>query len=192
MSLRRALVIAIVLSALPASGSAQQAGSKLWIVAGGGSSTVRGDCQTCEDDYPYRHGGSVLGNIGMRVSPRVDVGAEVLWVPVDTAAGQIRVTHVDAVGQFRPWKTRGFFLKTGAGMGFARNWIDTLGSDAINQKGLSVVIGGGWVFRAEQRVAFQFFASQHALGLGDLQTEHAVVNDVMGNYWTIGGAIVFR
>jgi hypothetical protein len=185
-------VIGCAISMLPAICQAQNADSKLWIVAGGGSTTVRGDCQTCEEDYPYRHGASVLGNIGYRVSPRVDLGAEILWAPVETESGQIRATHFDAVVQFRPWRSHGFFLKTGAGMAFVRNWIDTLGPDAINSKALSVVIGGGWAFRAEQRVGFQVFASQHALALGDLQTAHAEVPDVMGNTWTIGGAIVFR
>jgi hypothetical protein len=192
MMRRRAFVVALMICALPALAGAQNADSKLWIVAGGGSTTVRGDCQTCEEDYPYRHGGSVLGNIGYRVSPRVDVGGEILWAPVETASGQIRATHFDAVTQFRPWRSHGFFLKTGAGMAFVRNWIDTLGPDAINSKALSVVIGGGWEFRAEQRVGFQVYASQHALALGDLQTAHAEVSDVMGNAWTIGGAIVFR
>ena len=77
-------------------------------------------------------------------------------------------------------------------MAFVRNWVDTLGPDAINSKALSVVIGGGWAFRTNQRVGLQFFAAQHALALGDLQTAHADVPDVMGNSWSIGAAIVFR
>ena len=177
---------------LPAIGAAQNNVSSLWIVAGGASTTVRGDCQTCEEDFPYRHGGSVLGNIGVRINPRVDVGGEILWAPIETASGHIRATHFDAIAQFRPWNSHGFFLKAGAGMGFVRNWIDTLGPDAIDQKALSVVIGGGWAFRPEQRVGFQLFATQHALALGDLQTAHESVQDVMGNYWSIGAAIVIR
>lgn len=192
MSRGSLLVVACMLSAVPAPCRAQGTASKLWVVAGAGSTTVRGDCQTCEEDYPYRHGGSVLGDVGYRVSPRMDVGGEILWAPIETASGRIRATHVDAVAQFRPWRTHGFFLKGGAGMGFVRNWIDTLGPDAINSKALSVVIGGGWAFRADQRVGFQIFATQHALALGDLQTAHTEVSDVMGNYWSIGGAIVFR
>lgn len=193
MSRRGVFVIACAMSLLPAICHAQNADdSKLWLVIGGGSTTVRGDCQTCEEDYPYRHGGSVTGNIGYRIGPKVDFGAEILWAPIETASGRIRATHFDAVAQFRPWRTHGFFLKSGAGMGFVRNWIDTLGSDAINQKALSVVIGGGWVFRPEQRVGLQLFAMQHALALGDLQTAHESVQDVIGNYWTIGAAIVIR
>jgi hypothetical protein len=189
---RRLFLVVFALMAWPSSGFAQNAGSKLWIVAGGGSTTVRGDCQTCEDDYPYRHGGSILANVGYRVTPRVDVGGEMLWTSTDTAAGRIRAAHVDMITQFRPWSGHGFFLKTGAGMAFVHNWIDTLGPDAINQKALSVVIGGGWAFRTEQRLGFQLFAAQHALALGDLQTAHGEVNDVMGNYWSLGAAIVIR
>ena len=177
----------------PAVSRAQEAGgSRLWIVAGGASATVRGDCQTCEEDYPYRHGGSILANFGYRANPRMDVGAEIFWVPLETASGTLNTTHIDAVAQFRPWRTHGFFMKGGAGMAFVRNWVDTLGSGAINSKALSIVVGGGWAFRTEQRVGFQLFASQHAGALGDLKTADSDVPDVMGNYWSIGAALVFR
>jgi hypothetical protein len=186
---------AIVVSALllvPAVCAAQQEPSRLWLVAGAASATVRGDCQTCEEEYPYRHGGSILVDAGYRVNPRMNVGAEFFWVPSETDFGTLNSTHVDAVAQFRPWATKGFFVKGGAGMAFVRNWVDTLGSGAINSKALSVVIGTGWIFRADKRVAVELFASQHAGALGDLQTGASDVPDVMGNYWSIGAALVFR
>ena len=99
--------------------------SRLWLVAGGAFSTLRGDCQTCEEDYPYRHSGSVLANLGYRVTNRMDAGLEVFWMPVETEAGNIRATHFDAIAQFRPWSSQGFFVKGGAGMAFIRNWVDT-------------------------------------------------------------------
>ena len=106
------------------------------------SATVRGDCQTCEEDFPYRHGPGILANAGYRVNPRMDVGAEIFWVPLETASGTLNTTHIDAIAQFRPWRTHGFFIKGGAGMGFIRNWVDAIGPGAINSKALSVVIGG--------------------------------------------------
>ena len=72
----------------------------------------------------------------------MDVGAEVFWMPMTTAAASAR--RIDAVAQFRPWASQGFFLKGGAGMAFVRNWVDASGPDPINSKALSVVIGGGW------------------------------------------------
>jgi hypothetical protein len=47
--------------------------SRAWVVVGAGSVTVRGDCQTCEEDYPYRSGGTILGNVGYRVNERADI-----------------------------------------------------------------------------------------------------------------------
>jgi len=166
--------------------------SRMWIVAGGTSATVRGDCQTCEEDFPYRHGPGILANAGYRVNPRMDVGAEIFWVPLETASGTLNTTHMDAVAQFRPWRTHGFFIKGGAGMAFIRNWVDAIGPGAINSKALSVVVGGGWAFRVEKHVGFELFASQHAGALGDLQTVAGDVPDVLGNYWSIGAALVFR
>ena len=166
--------------------------SSLWVVAGGAFATVRGDCQECEQDFPYRHSGAVLVDVGYRVNPRMDVGAEVFWMPIDTSQGTIRTTHIDAVAQFRPWASQGFFLKGGAGMAFVRNWVDTLSPDSFNEKGLSVIIGGGWAVRPTSRLGLQFFATQHAFALGDLQASQGLINDVIGNRWSAGAAIVIR
>jgi hypothetical protein len=180
-------------SAQPVSGPADRTqASNLWLTAGVASATVRGDCQTCEEDFPYRHAGSVLANIGYRVNDRMDVGAEVFWMPVDTTAGQIRTTHLDAVAQFRPWTSKGFFLKGGAGLAFVRNWVDVIGSASIDSKALSVIIGAGWAFRPRERIGVQVFGSQHVAALGDLQTPEENVPDVVGNFWSIGVAVVIR
>ena len=180
--------------ATPQAPSSQTAGgaSNVWFVAGAAFATMRGDCQTCEEDFPYRHAVAVLVDLGYRANPRMDVGVEVYWMPIDTSQGNIRTTHIDAVAQFRPWQTRGFFFKGGAGMAFVRNWVDTLGPGAINSKALSVVIATGWAFRPDKRVGWQLFASQHAAALGDLQTSTGDVPDVIGNYWSVGAALVFR
>jgi hypothetical protein len=166
--------------------------SRAWLVAGGAFAVIRGDCQTCEDDFPYRHAGGLLADAGYRVTPRMDVGAEVFWTSTGTASGHLRATHLDAVAQFRPWASKGFFVKGGAGMAFVRNWVDATGPDAINSKALSVVIGAGWVFRPAGRLGLQVFGTQHATALGDLQTADGDIGDVMGNSWSIGAAIVIR
>lgn len=179
--------------ARPAAAAAPEAGaSNLWLVAGGSFSTLRGDCQTCEEDYPYRHSGSLLVNVGRRATSRMDVGFELLWMPVETASGQIRTTHIDVVAQFRPWASQGFFLKGGAGMALLRNWVDVNGPESIRSKALSVVIGGGWAFRPAERVGYQFFATQHAAAVGDLKTAGDDIQDVMGNFWSLGAALVIR
>lgn len=195
--LRAAVFAALALACFPADGSAQDATvppgeSRLWLVAGGAFSTIRGDCQTCEEESPYRHAGSVLGDIGYRVNPRMDVGAEMMWMPVDTEDGRIRTTHIDAIAQFRPWLSKGFFLKGGAGMAFVRNWVTSIGPEPINSKALSVVIGAGWVFRPSSRVALQVFGTQHAGALGDLQTSQGGIPDFMANYWSLGAGLVIR
>jgi hypothetical protein len=196
--MRRFYALALLLALAPAEAAAQPASvpsplpSRLWLAAGGASATLHGDCQTCEADYPYRHGGSVLGNAGYRVNHRMDVGGEVFWVPMSTAQGNINTTHFDAVAQFRPWATQGFFMKGGAGMAYVRNWVDTISSEPINSKALSLVIGAGWEFTPVPRIGFQVFGSQHVAALGDLTTADGDIPDVVGNFWSIGAAIVFR
>jgi hypothetical protein len=164
----------------------------LWIVAGGAFATLRGDCQTCEQDFPYRHSYALLADVGYRANARMDVGAELYWMPIDTSQGNIRTTHIDAVAQFRPWSSKGFFIKGGAGMAFVKNWVDLLGPDSFNEKGLSVVIGAGWVVRPTKRVGLQVFGMQHAFALGDFQASQGQVQDVIGNRWSLGAGMVIR
>jgi hypothetical protein len=193
--MRRLFAVVVVLALAPAEAAAQASSalpSRLWLTAGGASATLHGDCQTCETDYPYRHGGALLVNGGYRVNPRMDVGAELFWVPIDTNQGNIRTTHFDAVAQFRPWASQGFFMKGGAGMAYVRNFIDIFGSEANSSKALSLVIGGGWEFRGRGRFGFQLFASQHVGALGDLRTAEGDIPDVVGNFWSVGAAIVIR
>jgi hypothetical protein len=170
----------------------QPTASRLWLTAGGAFAALRGDCQTCEEDFPYRNSGSILANVGYRANDRMDVGAEVFWMPVDTADGRIRTTHIDAVAQFRPWGSQGFFVKGGAGMAFIRNWVDAIGPGAINSKVWSVVIGTGWEFRWTERLGLQVFGAQHVGAIGDLQTAEGDIPDVVGNFWSLGVAVVIR
>lgn len=193
-TLRRALLAWLLAAMVPAAAHAQAhaPAGRLWIVGGTAFGTIRGDCQECEQDFPYRHSGGLVGDIGYRVTSRMDVGADVFWMPFETAAGRIEGTHLDAVAHFRPWESRGFFIKGGAGMAFVRNWVTDSAPDPINSKALSVLIGGGWTFHADRRVGVELFAEQHVAALGDLQLGSQTIPDVTGNSWALGVAIVIR
>ena len=166
--------------------------SRLWIVAGGASGTLRGHCQNCEQDFPFRHGGALVGNAGYRVNSRMDVGADVFWMQWKNESGRIRATAVNGVAQFRPWESKGFFVKGGAGMAFVRNWVQTMGPNPDDQKALSVMLGGGWEFNPAGPLGLQLFAMQHVGALGDLQTANGPIADVSANFWSLGAAIVIR
>ena len=70
--------------------------------------------------------------------------------------------------------------------------VDAIGPDAINSKNLSVVIGAGWVLRPTARLGFQLFGAQHVSAIGDLQTSADDIPDVVGNFWSLGAAVVIR
>jgi hypothetical protein len=169
--------------------------SKLWIVAGGAATTLRGDCQTCEEPGPYVHTGSVFGNVGRRINDRMDAGAEFVWTrAAPPSRAYIRSTLIAAVAQFRPWQTRGFFLKGGMGMTLVRNWVYD-GSEqlpAVTSKALGLTYGAGWVFRRHSRAGLQIAGTQHVAALGDFETSAGPVENVVGNFWSIGAAVVIR
>jgi hypothetical protein len=195
-------LVAIVLFGLTASAAAAQdapaassnEGRRPWIVIGGGSTTLLGDCTDCAADT-YFHSASIIGHAGVSINRRTDFGAEVLWVPETLSTGdRIRATFFMASVQFRPWSTRGFFLKAGSGMAFLRNWLDVFEetSPPIRSKAFALGYGAGWEWRTRGRMGVQMFGTQHAAALGDLQTSERTAENVMGNFWSAGAAIVIR
>ncbi len=185
--------------ATPATVSEANPPSKMWLVLGGTSTTLRGDCQedcVAHGTGDYLHAGSVLAIAGTRVNRQMDVGAEVSWVPATTGDGTpVRTTFLLATAQFRPWDTQGFFVRGSVGMAFVRNFVyDGTGTlPPITSKALGLGYGAGWAFRRANRVGFQAFGAHHAAALGDFQTAGGVIaTDVIGNFWSIGAAIVIR
>jgi hypothetical protein len=163
-------------------------------MAGIFSTTSLGDCTACED-LLYRTAPGLLASGGWTLNPRTDLGAEVLWVGSNTtSADRIRVTFLLASVQFRPWQTRGFFLRTGAGMAFVHNVILSLeGEDAaFRSKAFALDLASGWEWRLWRHGGVQLAGAMHVAALGDLQTSERTVENVMGNFWSLGGAVVFR
>ena len=212
MTTRGVIVMAFALACLaPVSAPAQVAApavdpaaapaaepSRLWLVLGGAATTLRGDCQ---EDCPahgtgaYLHTGSVLGIAGYRLSPHMDVGVEVSWVPATLVTGDhSRATFLMGAAEYKPWAARGFFLKAAVGMAFVRNFpYDADGTlPPATSKGLGFSYSAGWTIRQHKRLGLQLFGSQHVAALGDFQTSAATINDVIGNFWSAGAAIVSR
>ena len=91
-------------------------------------------------------------------------------------SGTIQAVALDGVAQFRPWISKGFFIKGGAGMAFVRNWVKTVGPHPDDSKALAVLFGTGWEFNPKGRLGLQLFATQHVGALGDLQTASGQVD----------------
>ena len=180
-------------AAAPSEGTAADR-SRLWLVLGTAATTFRGDCQECEQPTPYRHTESFSGAIGRRITPRMDAGVEVLWVPANADTGGIRATFIMAAAQFRPWESRGFLLKVGMGMTLVRNFVydGTTRQPPVTSKALGLGYGAGWVFWPHSRAGLQILGTQHVAALGDFQTSTGPVENVVGNFWSIGAAVVIR
>lgn len=190
------LGIAMVLWLVPAISAAQDS-ARPWIVAGGAATTVLASCEDCVDDpATYLHTGSVLVNAGRAINPRTDLGAELLFVASSTSAqDRIRVTFLMGSVQFRPWQSKGFFVKGGAGMAFVNNWILTMptGDDSgIRSKAFGLGLASGWEWRVSRHVGAQAIGAMHVAALGDLEVARGTVDNVMGNFWSVGAAIVLR
>jgi hypothetical protein len=193
-----ALCAGTLMCLAPAFASAQDSRPRAWIVAGGVSTSTLSSCEDCvEDPATYRHTGSVLVNLGGSINARADLGAELLLVvPASDAENRIRVTFLMASVQFRPWQSKGFFVKGGAGMAFVRNWIltvdDTDTDTGIRSKAFALGLGSGWEWRFSRHVGAQVLGAMHVAALGDLEIARGTVENVMGNFWSVGAAIVVR
>jgi hypothetical protein len=98
--------------------------------------------------------------------------------------------------QFRPWRSAGFFVKAGAGFAFVRNWVVDLETTGESPPFISAAfglgIGAGWEWRTSRRFGAQIFGSQNVATLGDLDTGTTIADNVIGNFWSVGAAIVIR
>ena len=187
------LVLSSGVAAAQTAPSSSSTGWQPWIVVGGSSTTLLGDCTDCPADT-YVHDGGVLAIVGTPLTPRTDIGGQLFWVPSSSAAGEpINTTYVMGTFQFRPWGSSGFFVRLSSGMAFVRNWVvDTDTSTSFTSKAFALEIGGGWEWRFGRRFGTQVFGSQHVAALGDLQGSTQRVENVMGNFWSVGGGIVIR
>ncbi len=176
----------------PTHGPGQEDGSRVWVVVGGTWTVLQGDCRTCSHASPYHQRGSLLSKIGFRVNSRMHAGAEVFWIPAGPDPDQrMRTTSVSAVAQFRPWASSGFFVNGGMGMARVRNWVYN-DEPSVTAKALAMSISAGWEFRRAHRLGFEVFGSQRVTALGDLVTAQGPVENIVGNYWSIGAAVVLR
>ena len=204
----RLLVALLILGAAPLEAVAQTTPvppstvSRFWIVGGGGFSVARAGCTDpaapCDPSGLFANSRSILLDAGLRVSPKVDAGVEMLWVstPVDGEA-PIRTTFILGVGQLRPWDQFGFFLRAGMGISFAGNGLySPIGrrlAPPFTTNALGLTYGTGWIVGWNRRRALQINATHHVAAIGELTTTSGEsVKNIVANYWTIGAAVVLR
>ncbi len=171
---------------------------RVWIVAGPGFSAARAGCPKCDEDGVYANSYSFLVDAGLSVNQRVDVGIELAWVNLDVdGSSHIRTTFILGVAQFRPWVDRGLFLRAGMGLGIAGNGLfSPIGpplAPPYTTNALGIVYGVGWEFKVARRWGIQVHGLHHVAALGELTTVDGTrIKNVVGNYWTVGGAVVIR
>jgi hypothetical protein len=205
--LGRSLTVATMLVAgftmLPARVEAQSGpaapsqASSLWLTAGGGFSSQKGDCSSCTGDVVYVKSGNLVIDIGARGNSQLDGALELIWAPSKMRTGDdLRVTFLMGVGQYRPLKNHGFFVKGGMGVAFVRNWVIDVTNDvtpAFTTNAMALTYGAGWEVRSRGRFGLQVFGTHSVVALGDLTvTGGSTAEDVIGNVWTFGASIVIR
>jgi len=200
--LRRALVMSALMvaaAAAPVCAQDTQAPSELppptgaWLGAGLGYGAFRTDCSNCARDDLYSNGGGLMVSGGVVANGRLDAGGEIFWASTAIDAGDYRAAFLLGVAQFRPWKTRGFYLKGGLGLAFIRASITVDDRTTTStQKGLGVHYGAGWVFARERRVSFAPFGGHYVASLGDIPTAGGVAENPVSNVWFAGVTVFLR
>ena len=167
--------------------------SRGWLGVGLGYAAFRTDCTNCERDDLYSTGGSLMVSGGVAVNDRVDAGGEILWASTAFDGGEYRASFLLGIVQFRPWKTRGFYLKGGLGLAFVRASITVDGQTTESKpKGLGVHYGAGWMFGRGRRVSFAPFGGHYVASLGDIPTAGGVAENPVSNVWFAGVTVFVR
>lgn len=58
--------------------------------------------------------------------------------------------------------------------------------------GCRLTYGAGWTLQHTRRLGSQVCGAQHVAALGDFQPGGVNVENVVGNFWSVGAAIVIR
>ena len=165
---------------------------------GGGYTSQKGDCSNCTPgEVIYVKSGDLIIDVGFRGNAQLDAAVELTWAPSKMRTGDdIRVTYLMGVGQYRPLKNHGFFVKGGMGVAFVRNWVFDVTNDvtpAFTTNAMALTYGAGWEVRSRGRFGLQVFGQHNVVALGDLTvTGGLTAEDVIGNMWTLGASIVIR
>jgi hypothetical protein len=171
---------------------------RMWIVAGVGYAAARAGCTTCDPEGVVTQSYPILVDAGVRVTPRVDAGIELYWVRLKVnGEDPIQTTFVLGLVQMRPWVERGLFVRADMGIGIAGNGLFNPAGPVLappyTTNALAINFGVGWEFKVNRRFAVQVHGLQHVAALGELTTEAGErIRNVVGNYWTVGVAIVIR
>jgi hypothetical protein len=182
----------------PANPPHQSLWSKSWIAVGTGYAAARAGCATCDREGVVTKSYPILVDAGVKVTPRVDAGLELYWVRLKVNdEDPIQTTFILGVVQMRPWVDRGLFLRAGMGIGIVGNGLFNPNGPALappyTTNALAINFGVGWEFKVSRHFGFQVHGMQHVAALGELTTEAGErIRNVVGNYWTIGAAIVIR
>ena len=193
-----AIAPAPVYAQQPTPAPASPLAPRFWLVAGGGFAAARAGCADCDLGGVYMQSYSILVDVGVRVTPRVDAGVELYFVPIQVEGEKpIRTTFVLGVMQMRPWVERGFFVRAAMGIGIAGNGLYNPAGPPLpppyTTNAIGVAFGVGWEHRFNRRWGVEAHAMQHIAGLGELTTSSGeVIRNVVGNFWTVGVGIVIR
>jgi hypothetical protein len=194
--------IALSAAALPAFAQATTAaapasapsGSKgFFLGAGGGYASFRSDCENCEHEDVYTGGRGFMVDAGWTVNEKFEGGAEFFTAVSGADSNTYRTSYILGVGQFRPWKAYGFYLKGGFGMVRFKGTFTVEGQHGtMSSQGLGVTYGAGWVFGRGRRVSFAPFGAQYVATLGDITMPGVTFANAVSNAWMAGVMVFFR
>ena len=180
-------------SAWAQGGQTVQPSKKWWFGAGAGYMSFRSDCENCEHGDTYTSGRGFLVDAGLTLNEKFDGGAEVFTAVSGDDLNHYRTTYALAIGQFRPWRGHGFFLRGGFGMVFFRGDFAIDGQSAeVSSRGLGVSYGAGWIIGRERRVSFAPFGAQYVATLGDVALPEGSAANAVSNAWMLGVVVLFR
>lgn len=174
-------------------GTAQPQGSRWWAGGGGGFLAGRADCTNCESNPPFGNGSALLFHGGLRVTERLLVGGEIFSTGRTSNGTNLRDTYLLGIAQYRPFRTHGFFLKGGYGMGFIKDAFTVEGvEETARTSGIGLMYGVGWVFREGSRLSFAPVAAQYVTTVGDVPAAAGTAQNVVVNSWFVGAVLMVR
>jgi hypothetical protein len=183
-----ALILTLVVLA-PGSVAAQNG---FWLSVGAGAGLNRVDCETCEEINRY-WGPSGFIRAGGTVSPHIKVGGELHFWQASIEDTDAYVRGLQAVVNWYPSASGGFFGQVGLGLSRIRSSFD-VGDEIVRaaETGLNVSAGVGWDVPLREGMYLTPRVASAILPVATIDTPAGPLDNVVSTIYRFELGLTFR
>jgi hypothetical protein len=199
-ALRGAGAVAVGLAILVATPAAAQQAAQprrgdFALALGVGYASAKADCSNCSPEGEYGSGAVYNDVAAVAIAPVWWVNSQIVAgveLQAESSRTEARAVYLLGVVRFHPWEHKGFFLRGGYGLLQVKAPLALPDGSVSTAKyrGMALTYGAGWMFRQNSRFAWGPYGAHYVGTLGSAVIGSFQAQNIIGNTWFAGIAVV--